>query len=81
MQVYTEAGIREGLDVRGAFIHDLKDGTRVAVDTAEGARARAVETVLEAVAGIRERKFDAKPHVMKCGRCDVRAICRVAAKN
>jgi DNA helicase-2/ATP-dependent DNA helicase PcrA len=81
LQVYTEAGIREGLDVRGAFIHDLKDGTRVAVDTAEGARARAVETVLEAVAGIRERKFDAKPHVMKCGHCDVRAICRVAAKN
>ena len=36
LQVYTDAGRREGLDVRGAYVHDLKAGRRgdVPVDPA-----------------------------------------------
>jgi DNA helicase-2/ATP-dependent DNA helicase PcrA len=81
LQVYAEAGIREGLEVRGAYVHDLKEGSRAEVDTTESARAKAIDTVLVAVDGIKKKKFDAQPSVHKCGICDVRAICRSAAKS
>ena len=51
---------------------------RKTVDTSVEARAEAVKTVVEAVEGIKARKFEANPHPMVCGRCDVRAICRSA---
>ena len=79
LQVYAEAGLREGLEVRAAFIHDLQQGTRETVDTSDAARQAAVETVVQAVEGIKQQKFEAKPHPMKCGHCDVRAICLAAA--
>jgi DNA helicase-2/ATP-dependent DNA helicase PcrA len=39
LQIYAEAGFREGLSVRGAFVHDLGDKKRIEVDTSESARA------------------------------------------
>jgi DNA helicase-2/ATP-dependent DNA helicase PcrA len=79
LQIYTIAGQREGLDVQGAFIHDLGSANREAVDTSPTALQSAIDVVTAAAQGIKERKFDAQPSVPKCGRCDVRAICRSAA--
>lgn len=79
LQVYAEAGIREGLEVRGAFVHDLKHDNRVNVDISESARRNAVKTVTEAISGIRDRKFDATPSENKCSHCDVRALCNSRA--
>jgi DNA helicase-2/ATP-dependent DNA helicase PcrA len=80
LQIYAEAGFREGLSVRGAFVHDLGDQKRIEVDTSESARAAAVQKVSVVIESVKNREFPAKPEVSKCGRCDVRAICRQAAK-
>ena len=79
LQIYTVAGQREGLDVQGAFVHDLGSANREPVDTSQPALDAAVKTVIKAADGIKNRIFEAKPTVPKCGRCDVRAICRSSA--
>ena len=38
LQVYADAGRREGLDVRGAYVHDLKAASRNPVDVDERCR-------------------------------------------
>ena len=81
LQIYTIAGQREGLDVQGAFIHDLGSANRESVDTSSTALQSAINIVTGAAKGIKERKFDAQPSISKCGRCDVRAICRAAASK
>ena len=45
LQVYADAGRREGLDVRGAYVHDLKAGARTNADVTPPAVADA-ETVV-----------------------------------
>jgi DNA helicase-2/ATP-dependent DNA helicase PcrA len=75
LQIYAEAGIREGLEVRGAYVHDLKGDARVDIDISDSARASAITVVQSAVEGIRSRKFDASPSEEKCSFCDVRALC------
>ena len=40
LQVYADAGRREGLDVRGAYVHDLKAGARKTVDVSDDALHR-----------------------------------------
>jgi DNA helicase-2/ATP-dependent DNA helicase PcrA len=79
LQIYTVAGKREGLDVQGAFVHDLGSANREPVDTSQPALDAAVKTVIKAADGIKNRIFEAKPTPPKCGRCDVRAICRSSA--
>ena len=37
LAVYTDAGRREGLDVRAAYVHDLKAADRQTVDVSPGA--------------------------------------------
>jgi DNA helicase-2/ATP-dependent DNA helicase PcrA len=81
LQIYAEAGSREGLDIRGAYVHDLGSKERQEVDTSVEARQAAINTVTIAVESIKKREFEAKPEKSKCGRCDVRAICRAAAKK
>lgn len=76
LQVYAEAGIREGLNVRGAFVHDLKGDNRTDVNISEKAREAAVVTVQTAIAGIKDRDFTAQPSESKCSHCDVRALCK-----
>ncbi|WP_419554582.1 ATP-dependent helicase [Candidatus Poriferisodalis sp.] len=74
LQVYADAGRREGLDVRGAYVHDLK-GTRepVKIDTATIQSAE--REVDEAAHRIRNREFDPSPGT-RCRTCDVRTICK-----
>ena len=78
LQVYAAAGLREGLEVKGAFLHDLEESSRQNIDISKSAIETALKTVSSAAKGIKERKFDAKPEKKVCSRCDVKLICRSA---
>ena len=80
LQVYTEAGIREGLSVDGAFLHDLDAQERLTVDISPTARQSAISVIVNAAQGIKNRNFDANPEKSRCSRCDVRAFCPKVAK-
>ena len=73
LQVYAEAGRREGLDVRGAYLHDLK-GTRQRIEIDTVTIASAERKVEEAAHKIRNREFEPAPGT-RCRTCDVRTIC------
>ncbi|MGH9068646.1 MAG: PD-(D/E)XK nuclease family protein [Acidimicrobiales bacterium] len=74
LQVYTDAGRREGLDVRGAYVHDLKAARRDRVDVGEGDLASAERTVAVAAERLRARDYTPSPGA-RCRRCEVRTIC------
>jgi DNA helicase-2/ATP-dependent DNA helicase PcrA len=79
LQVYADAGRREGLDVRGAYVHDLRAASRepVAVDpkTITSAEAR----VSEAAARLRARDYQPNPG-LRCRHCEVRTVCPSAKR-
>ncbi len=75
LQVYTDAGRREGLDVDRAFVHDLREGNRFAVPVNEPDVKTAEDLVRELVKGMRHRQYIAKPGKV-CNRCDVKPICK-----
>ncbi|BBX09954.1 ATP-dependent helicase [Mycolicibacterium aichiense] len=79
LQIYTEAGRREGLDVGGAFIQDLGAETRydVAIDTKSISDAET--QIITTVDALRRREFEPKPDRRKCRQCDVRQICSASA--
>jgi DNA helicase-2/ATP-dependent DNA helicase PcrA len=74
LRVYADAGRREGLDVRAAYVHDLKAADRAEVDVAAGAVNGAEAIVVEAAARIRRHKFDPQPG-LRCRTCEVRTVC------
>jgi len=74
LQIYSDAGRREGLDVRGAYVHDLRAGSRAAVPIDQGAVARAEATVADAAQRLRARVYDASPGE-QCRGCEVRTVC------
>jgi DNA helicase-2/ATP-dependent DNA helicase PcrA len=79
LQVYTDAGRREGLDVRGAYVHDLKAASRLAVTVDPDAISQAEATVSEAAARVRTRDYRPNPG-HRCRRCEVRTICPFASR-
>lgn len=79
LQVYTDAGRREGLDVADALVHDMQSTTRIAVDTSDGAIAQAERTVRRAAASLKRAEFPAKPETSRCVACDVSSICSFSA--
>lgn len=79
LAVYTDAGRREGLDVRAAYLHDLQ-AERRAVDVSSTEVARAEATVEGTVQNLRRRDFRASPGKV-CRRCDVRSLCRWSAAS
>lgn len=81
LQIYAEAGIREGLDVKGAFIHGLDTQERKTVPIDSSSRSNAIDLVLETAERIKKRDFQASPERSKCAICDVRSLCRSAAKS
>jgi DNA helicase-2/ATP-dependent DNA helicase PcrA len=81
LQVYAEAGIREGLKVSGAFVHGLDGDTREIIPIDSASRAKAVDLVILTAEQIKNRQFEAKPEKLKCGMCDVRTLCKSAAKS
>jgi DNA helicase II / ATP-dependent DNA helicase PcrA len=74
LAVYTDAGRREGLDVRAAYVHDLKAADRQPVDVSARAITSAEEQVEASVRGLRSRDFRAKPG-RPCLRCDQKRLC------
>jgi len=80
LQVYAAAGLREGLAVDGAFLHDLDEQKRLPVDISSAALADAIDIVIDAATGIKNRNFKPSPEVSRCSRCDVRAFCPEAAQ-
>ena len=75
LQVYSDAGRREGLDVRGAYVHDLKSGSRSGVDIGDRALGGAEGTVLGAAARLRDRGYAVNPGT-RCRTCEVRTVCK-----
>ncbi len=75
LAVYTDAGRREGLDVRAAYVHDLTAADRRGVDVSPGV-ITATETLVEgSVDDLRRRNFAARPG-RACKRCDLKKLCR-----
>lgn len=74
LQVYADAGRREGLDVRGAYVHDLKAASRDSIPVDQGSVDDAEATVTAAAAKIRAREHQPNPGT-RCLRCEVRTIC------
>ena len=75
LAVYAAAGRGEGLRVDAAYLHELGDGTRHAVDIGQATTKVAVQTVRESVRGIRYGVYPASPEEAKCGRCDFNRVC------
>lgn len=78
LQVYTDAGRREGLVVKDAFVHNLRetrDAARLPVPVGAPDIEQAEERVRELISGIRGKEWAARPGPV-CKRCDVRPICR-----
>ena len=74
LQVYTDAGRREGLDVSAAYVHDLKAGARGSVDVSTTAIGRAETLVMGAAQRLRTGDFTAAPG-KRCRSCEVRTVC------
>jgi DNA helicase-2/ATP-dependent DNA helicase PcrA len=76
LQIYTDAGRREGLDVRSAYAHDLQAGERLSVDV-KPARIREAEAEAEVLSDV--ERLRARDHAPEpgagCRRCDVRGMC------
>ena len=79
LQIYADAGRREGHDVRAAYVHDLKNADRLATDIGTPAIDAAEATVVEAGERLRAGDFAAKPAKRRCAACDVRAVCGKSA--
>lgn len=77
LQVYADAGRREGLDIRGAYVHDLKAGARDPVDVQPATLQAAEDTVRSATQRLRDRDFTPSPGA-QCRRCEVRTVCAAA---
>lgn len=78
LQIYANAGRREGLDIRGAYVHGLKNVKRTDVDVADPALAASEQTVVQAAARLKVRDFTAKPG-KSCRSCEVRTVCACSA--
>jgi DNA helicase-2/ATP-dependent DNA helicase PcrA len=79
LQIYADAGRREGLDVRGAYVHDLKAVTRSPIPVDPEAVAQAEAAVAEAATKLRAREYRPNPGA-SCRGCEVRRICPHAAR-
>jgi len=80
LQVYADAGRREGLDVRGAYVHDLKRAARDPIPIDDRAMERAEHTVRQAADRLRRRDYKPNPGT-RCRRCEVRTICASAMRR
>jgi DNA helicase-2/ATP-dependent DNA helicase PcrA len=78
LAIYAAAGRGEGLKVKVAYLHALKESERhnIPVDSVAVRVARRRADVL--IEGIVAGEFPARPESSKCRTCDVRAVCKHA---
>ena len=81
LQVYADAGRREGLTVGAAFIQDLSANIRHEVSIADVDIASAEAQVVSAAQGLKDRDFTPKPERSKCSFCDVKTVCGAAVNK
>ncbi len=81
LRVYSHAAQREGWDVRGAYLHALREGERSSVSLGEPELSEAVAKARAALARIRAGAFPPKPAEKKCAACDYREVCGKRANN
>jgi DNA helicase-2/ATP-dependent DNA helicase PcrA len=81
LQIYTEAGRREGLDVAGAFIQDLGAEKRHDVPIDTKSISDAENQIIATVDTLRRREFEPRPERQKCEMCDVRQVCSAAPRR
>ncbi len=79
LQIYADAGRREGLDVRGAYVHDLKAARREPVDVSAAGVETAESVVAEVAEQLRGRDYQARPG-LRCRTCEVRTVCSSAMR-
>ena len=77
LQMYADAGRREGLNVRAAYVHDLNVGERLEVDVSTSMLGEVEAEVISLVDRLRAREFEPRPGPA-CRGCDVRPMCRYA---
>jgi DNA helicase-2/ATP-dependent DNA helicase PcrA len=78
LQVYADAGRREGLTVAAAYIHDMSTATRHPVPIDDATVEAAETAVLQSAEQLTQRDFAPRPEVRKCRACDVRKMCGAA---
>ena len=79
LQIYANAGRREGLDIRGAYVHDLKNIKRTDVAVDIPALKGAEQVVVDAAVRLKARDFTANPS-KSCRSCEVRTVCGSAQR-
>lgn len=77
LQVYADAGRREGLDVQAAYVHDLRAAAREPIPVHESDVGAAEAVVAEAAERIKARDYLPNPGPA-CRRCEVRTLCASA---
>jgi DNA helicase-2/ATP-dependent DNA helicase PcrA len=80
LQVYTDAGRREGLDVAAAYVHDLKNTKRLTVDVGDAAIEGAEARVGGLIIDLRAKDYSPRPGEV-CMYCDVRLLCAHRAET
>jgi DNA helicase-2/ATP-dependent DNA helicase PcrA len=78
LAIYTAAGRGEGLNVKAAYLHALKESARRPVPVDNPAVKKARNRALTLIESIAEGEFPARPEKTKCTGCDMRAICKHA---
>ena len=79
LQIYVNAGRREGLDVKNAYVHDLKVSKRVSVSVTKKDLITAEKLVVDTANKIKKRQFVANPG-KQCRTCEVRTVCSSAKR-
>lgn len=78
LQVYVQAGRREGLTVDAAYVHDMGTATRHDVPVSDADIAAAEAQVIATAESLKTRDFTPTPEVSKCRACDVNKVCPAA---
>lgn len=81
LQVYADAGRREGLTVSAAYIHDMSTTHRHQVPIGQRDVLIAETEVARTAEALKQRDFTPAPAVDKCRICDIRKICGSARLN
>jgi len=77
LQIYSAAARAEGLNVRGAYLHDLGSGSspRTAIDIGTPECDASLQRVNTLFGNLARRAFPANPGVDLCTRCDLNRLC------
>ena len=81
LAVYAAAGRGEGLTVDAAYLHELRDGSRVPVDVGPAASGLAATRVAVLLHRARVGDLPPRPELTRCSSCGFRRVCKHAASS